>query len=136
MATILMIDDDTGWVAAMRAMLEAKGHRFHSAPNGEKGLARVKEVNPDLIILDVMMDRYTEGFHISQSLRDPADESEYAAYRKVPILVFSAIHRTTPHRFAPDEDHFPVDEFHDKATPAPELLAAVERLLAKAAAGR
>ncbi len=136
MATILMIDDDPDVVAAIRALLEGHGHHFHSAENGEVGLRRVVEVNPDLIILDVMMTRYTEGFNVARTLREPSPDSPYAANRNVPILVFTAIHKTTPHRFGPDEGYLPVDAFLDKSTPTDQLLATVEALLATAGAAR
>lgn len=131
MATILMIDDDVDLTAALKVLLEGKGHRFHTAANGELGLRRVKETSPDLIILDVMMDRYTEGFRVAQRLRDTSDDSEYAAYRKVPILVLSAVHRTTSFRFGPNEDSLPVDQFLEKPVSADRLMAAVEGLIGK-----
>jgi len=136
MAKIVMIDDDPDQVAAMRTLLEAAGHELHAAPNGEEGLALVKRVAPALIILDVMMTRYTEGFHVARMLRDEEPDSPYAAYRHIPIIVCSAIHKTTPHRFGPDEGYLPVDVFLDKTTPADKVLAAIDELLAKSAAGR
>ena len=136
MATILMVDDDTDLVAALKTLLENKGHRFYAAANGELGLRRVKETDPDLIILDVMMDRYTEGFHVAQVLRDPSDESPYAAYRNVPILVLTAVHRTTPFRFGPNEGSLPVDAFLEKPATADRLMATVEELLGRTAATR
>ncbi len=131
MATILMIDDDADLAAALKVLLEGKGHRFHTATNGELGLRRVKETSPDLIILDVMMDRYTEGFHVAQRLRDTSDDSEYTAWRKVPILVLTAVHRTTSFRFGPNEDSLPVDEFLEKPVSADRLVGAVEKLLGR-----
>ena len=134
MAKILMIDDDRDLVAAMKILLEAHGHQFYSTPNGEAGLRAVKEFCPDAIVLDVMMDRYTEGFRVSQLLRDPSDDSPYAAHRNVPILVLTSIHRTTPHRFGPNLDALPVDAFLEKPVPHDLLLSTLDALLAKAAA--
>jgi CheY-like chemotaxis protein len=136
MAKILMIDDDRDLVASMKILLEAHGYEFHSTANGEAGLRAVGEISPDLILLDVMMDRYTEGFHVAQVLRDPSDASEYAAYRGVPILVLTAVHRTTPHRFGPDESSLPVDAFLEKPASADRLVATVEELLGKTPARR
>jgi CheY-like chemotaxis protein len=133
MAKILMIDDDRDLVESMRILLEAHGHHFHSMPNGEAGLRRIKEVCPDLIVLDVMMDRYTEGFRVSQLIRDQSDDSPYASCRSVPILVLTSIHRTTPHRFGPNLDALPVDAFLEKPVPNDQLLAAIDSLLAKTA---
>ena len=94
MATILMVDDDTDLVAALKTLLENKGHRFYAAANGELGLRRVKETDPDLIILDVMMDRYTEGFHVAQVLRDTSDESRI---RRLPKRPDPGADRGSPH---------------------------------------
>ena len=134
MATILMIDDDADLAAALKVLLEGKGHRFHTAANGELGLRLVKDLAPDLIILDVMMDRYTEGFRVAQRLRDSSDDSEYAAYREVPILVLTAVHRTTSFRFGPNDDSLPVDEFLEKPVSADRMVATVERLLSRTSA--
>jgi CheY-like chemotaxis protein len=130
MATILMVDDDADLVSAVKVLLEAHGHRVDSAPNGEQGLRCIREAMPDLIILDVMMDRYTEGFRFSQTLRDSDEGSPYAAYRSVPILVLTSIHRTTAHRFAPHVSSLPVDAFLEKPVSTEQLLQTIEALLA------
>ena len=129
MAKILMIDDDPDVVLAVQIPLEAAGYEFHSANNSRQGLERVRELEPDLIILDVMMESATEGFQASLKLRDRAPESEYAAYRDIPILMLTSVHTTTPLRFAPDEDYLPVDAFVEKSTGPEEILAKVKELL-------
>jgi CheY-like chemotaxis protein len=129
MAKILMIDDDPDILTAIRIPLEAVGHEFSEARSGSEGLEKIKEVNPDLIILDVMMESATEGFQLSLKLRDRSPDSEYAAYRDIPILMLTAIHTTTPLRFAPDEDYLPVDAFLDKSADPDQLLAKVDELL-------
>ena len=131
MAKILMIDDDPDIVAAIRIPLEATGYEYYAAKDGAEGLEKIKEVNPDLIILDVMMETATEGFQLSLKLRDRSLNSEYAAYRDIPILMLTAIHTTTPLRFAPDEDYLPVDAFLDKSADPDQLLAKVKELLEK-----
>lgn len=131
MAKILMIDDDPDIVMATRIPLEASGYEFDVAYNSKEGLKKVKEVNPDLIILDVMMESATEGFHVSLKLRDRSPDSEYAAFRNIPILMLTAVHTTTPLRFEPDQDYLPVDAFLDKGTDPDELLAKIEELLNK-----
>lgn len=131
MAKILMIDDDPDVVTAVRIPLEAHGHEFHVAGSGAEGLEKVKELNPDLIILDVMMETATEGFQVSLKLRNRSPDSEYAAYRDIPILMLTAIHTTTPLRFEPDEDYLPVDAFVDKSADPEALLAKVDELLTR-----
>jgi len=133
MAKILMIDDDTDFIAGMRILIESRGHQFFAALNGAEGLKRTKEVNPDLIVLDVMMDTRTEGFHVSLRLRDRSPESEYAAYRNVPILMLTSIHQTTPLRYGPDEDYLPVNVLLEKSVRFDVIVAKMEELLKAAA---
>ena len=131
MAKILMIDDDPDIIAAVRIVLEAGGHELHAAGSGKEGLERIKVIDPDLVILDVMMETYTEGFHVSVTLRNPAPDSAYARFRHTPILMLTAVHTSTPLRFTPDEDYLPVDAFLDKGAPPEKLLATVNELLRK-----
>jgi CheY-like chemotaxis protein len=128
---ILVVDDDPDLVEVIRLTLEANGYQVHSAVNGADGLKKVKEVHPDLIILDVMMDYTTEGFQISLQLRSPDPDSEYAPYQDIPILMLTALHNTTPLRFGPDEDYLPVDDFVEKPLEPSALVEKVGKLLGK-----
>ena len=128
---VLVIDDDPDLVEVVRLVLEASGYQVFSAINGTRGLEMVKEIDPDIIILDVMMDYTTEGFQVTLALRSPDPASEFAAYRDKPILMLTAIHSTTPLRFTPEEDYLPVDDFVEKPIEPVELVAKVEALLAK-----
>jgi two-component system alkaline phosphatase synthesis response regulator PhoP len=128
---ILVIDDDPDLVEVIRLTLEANGYQVYSAAGGAEGLQQVKEINPDLIILDVMMDYTTEGFQVSLALRSPEPESEYAPYRDIPILMLTAIHSTTPLRFTPEEDYLPVDDFVEKPLEPGDLVKKIEALLGK-----
>ena len=128
---ILVIDDDPDLVEVMRLTLEANGYQVYSAGGGADGLKKVKEVKPDLIILDVMMDYTTEGFQVSLQLRSPDPDSEYAPYQDIPILMLTALHSTTPLRFGPDEDYLPVDDFVEKPLEPSALVEKVEKLLGK-----
>ncbi|MBI5030905.1 MAG: response regulator [Chloroflexi bacterium] len=122
---ILIIDDDDDLVLAMRLPLEAAGYQVSRAATGEEGLGKVKEINPHLIILDVMMDTTTAGFQVSLALRSPDPKSEYAAYRHIPILMLTAIHQTTTLRFGPDQDYLPVDAFIEKPIEPKKLIEEV-----------
>jgi CheY-like chemotaxis protein len=129
MPKILVIEDDRDMVAAIRLPLEANGYEVLTAATGEEGLQKVKEVEPDLIILDVMMETTTAGFQVSLQLRNPDTESEFAAYRHIPILMLTAIHTTTSLRFGPDEAYLPVDDFVDKPIDPDVLLKKVRTLI-------
>lgn len=132
MAKILMIDDDPDMVLAARLCLEDAGHQVVDARNAAAGLRRLPEVQPDLIILDVMMDSTTEGFQTALQLRSSDPASPFAAFRRVPIVMLTALHSTTDLRFTPDEDYLPVDAFLDKPIDPERLIRTVADLLAKA----
>lgn len=128
---ILIVDDDDDIVLAMRLPLEAAGYQVFRGTTSDDGLRKVKETHPDLILLDVMMDTTTAGIQVSLTLRNPDPASEYAAYREIPILMITAIHATTPLRFAPDHEYLPVDAFIEKPIEPATLLTMVRELLAK-----
>jgi DNA-binding response OmpR family regulator len=129
MPKILVIEDDADMVTAIRMPLEANDYEVFAAATGEEGLQKVKDVEPDLIILDVMMETTTAGFQVSLQLRNPDEDSEYAAYRHIPILMLTAIHTTTSLRFGPDEAYLPVDDFVDKPVDPDVLLKKVRALI-------
>jgi DNA-binding response OmpR family regulator len=128
---ILIIDDDDDLVHALRLPLEAAGYSVSRAASGTEGLQKVKEVRPDLIILDVMMDTTTEGFHVSLTLRSPDPRSEYKVFSQIPILMLTSIHTTTSLRFGADKDYLPVDAFIEKPIEPAELLKKVRECLSR-----
>jgi len=73
--------------------------------------------------------RSRSSTQFSLTLRSPDPNSPYAAYRHIPILMLTAIHTTTPLRFAPDMDYLPVEEFVEKPISPEKLLEKVARLL-------
>jgi two-component system alkaline phosphatase synthesis response regulator PhoP len=129
--TVLIIDDDPDIQEAMCLPLEVQGYKVVVATNGEEGLAKVLECAPDLIILDIMMFTPTEGFHVAYQLRSDDPDSPYLRFRKVPILIVTAIHQATTLRFHfdGDEDFLPADEFIEKPIEPAILLEKVGKFL-------
>jgi CheY-like chemotaxis protein len=128
--TILIIDDNPDMALAVSMPLEAAGYQVAWARSGHEGLAKLLEIAPELIILDVMMETSTAGFQVSLTLRSPDPGSPYARFRDVPILMLTAIHTTTSLRFGADEAYLPVDDFVEKPVDADLLLEKVKTLLA------
>lgn len=127
---ILIVDDDPDIALAARLCLEQAGYEVIEARTSKEGLAKVKADQPNLIILDVMMESTTAGFQTALALRSRDPKSEYAAYSKIPIIMLTSIHQTTPLRFGPEEDYLPVDVFIDKPVDPEVLVKKVETLLA------
>lgn len=128
---ILLVDDDPDQRLTLRLPLEAAGYEVAEAVSLPEGLEKIKEVKPDLIILDVMMDTMTSGFQFALAIHSPDPASEFKEFREVPILMLTAIHSTTPLRFAADEDYLPVQEFIEKPVEPEVLLAKVRNYLEK-----
>ncbi|MBM4055871.1 MAG: response regulator [Planctomycetes bacterium] len=128
---ILIIDDDPDIVEAMRMPLEANSYAVTTAKNGKEGLQKVKEEAPDLIILDVMMDTDTEGFHVAYTLRSEDADSEYKKYKNIPILMITAISGKKGMKFLMEKDmeYLPVDDFIEKPVKPKDLIEKVAKLL-------
>jgi len=130
---IVTIDDDPDILEVLRIALEANNYEVHSASNGAEGLRVIKQVRPDLIILDVMMDTVTEGFHVSYELRNQDPKSEYHEFSKTPILMLTSISQKTGMKFSPEKDgeYLPIDEFVEKPLRIESLLEKAKKLLQK-----
>jgi len=126
---ILIVDDDPDQRLTIRLPLESAGYTVHEATNFDEGLQAARELNPDLIILDVMMDSATAGFQLALSMHSPDPDSEFKDFKKIPIIMLTAIHSTTSLRFAPDEYYLPVEDFLEKPVNPEVLLAAVRKHL-------
>lgn len=85
--TIMIIDDDIDIVNSYKAVLEASGFKVLSAQNGEDGLKMVFKKQPDLIVLDIMMEQPDSGFIFLNELR----EKELS----VPVILCSSIAKAT-----------------------------------------
>lgn len=55
MSTILLIDDDPDLLTLLSMILKKEGYQVEVAENGESGLEMAVQLQPDLILLDIMM---------------------------------------------------------------------------------
>jgi CheY-like chemotaxis protein len=125
---ILIIDDDPDVTEAMKIILENQGYATDSAEDGSKGMERIKVTNPDLIILDVMMNTFREGFLLSRELKKDPN------YKHIPILIVTSVKKKTGIDFetaAGDETWLPVEGFLNKPVEPEVLLGKVRNLLHK-----
>ncbi len=83
---ILIADDDPDVVEDLRFLLEEEGYRTVSASDGEQALSKIRELRPDLVILDLLMPR-VDGFAVIKTLRDPAWEE----FSSIPLIVLTSI---------------------------------------------
>lgn len=55
MLKIAIIEDDIAIVQMYRMKFESEGFEVHTAEDGIQGLALIKKVDPDIVLLDLMM---------------------------------------------------------------------------------
>ena len=130
-AKLLMIDDDVNLVNVFRLVCVAKGYEFHAAHSASEGLEKIRAVDPDLIILDVIMEDFVAGFRVVSELRASGPDSPYRAYRDVPIVMLTSVTSKTHVNFS---DHvgtalLPVDAFVEKPVKPSEILGRIEAIL-------
>ena len=81
---VLVVDDQENNRLLLRDLLEAQGHQVIEATDGAEALARIPDVNPDVVLLDVGMPGM-DGFEVCRRLKaDPATAA-------IPVLLVTAL---------------------------------------------
>ncbi|SHE91220.1 DNA-binding response regulator, OmpR family, contains REC and winged-helix (wHTH) domain [Desulforamulus putei DSM 12395] len=78
--TILIADDDRRIVKIVSHTLEQEGYKIMAAQDGEEAVRLATTMNPDLVIMDIMMPKL-DGLEASQKIKAKVD---------VPIIILSA----------------------------------------------
>ncbi len=127
-ATILIVDDDLDLTKALKTTLESEQYSVVIAADRTEGMEKVKIEEPDLIILDVMMSTWEDGFEMARVLK------KNPQFKDISILMMTAVKDKTGIDFkstAGDPTWCPVDGFLDKPVDLDVLLAEVRKLLQK-----
>ncbi len=127
MAKILIVDDDQDICEVIELVLQKEGYTTASANSRSEGRAKVDQFQPDLLILDVMMEQPDDGIALAQELR--------AAGIQQPILMLTSVAKVTGMNYGRDNEMVPVDEFFEKPIDPDTLIAKVASLLAGQEAG-
>lgn len=80
---ILIIEDDEDMIHILKSILELEGYEIAYARDGEDGLSKAKEYNPDLIILDVILPKI-DGNEVCRRIKKDVELS------KIPIIMLTA----------------------------------------------
>ena len=127
-ADILVVDDDPEMRPALSLILESQGYRVRTAQDGQEGLEKINEKEPDLLILDLLMPRM-DGFEVCKRL----EEKTPAASRKFPVIILSAVFEESGRRRyeLETEAELHVDDYVTKPVSPPVLIQRVEKALLK-----
>ncbi len=80
---ILIIDDDPNITESVQIILESKNYEVHTANSGDSGLDSVKNINPDLVFCDMMMEKVDEGTIVMKEIKKIKPD--------LPVYLLSAI---------------------------------------------
>ena len=129
-AKILIIDDDSDLVEALKMILEMESYEVISAFDGENGLEKVKAEHPDLVILDLLLPK-EDGVVLCRELKGNP------RYTDIPILVLTALAEEVNTKLFPKHEmnSLPADDYVGKPVQPQDLLVRVNKLLAQSKEG-
>jgi PAS domain S-box-containing protein len=82
--TIVFVDNDNLILEAMTELLSAEGYVVHPARDGLEALSLIREVKPDVILLDIVLPKLDGGRVCAAVRQDPT-------LRNTPIIAFSSL---------------------------------------------
>jgi len=81
---ILLVDDDLTLREMYGERLKVEGFEIVQASNGEEALQQAKEVNPNVILLDIMMPKIN-GFDVLRQLKEDPE------LKDIPVIILTAL---------------------------------------------
>lgn len=126
-AKILLVDDDADFVESTKTVLESKPYEVIVATNGDEGLRKAREENPDLILLDIIMP-VEDGFTTAEHLKK---DQQLAG---IPVLMLTSYSSKVAETSIPRSRGYDLeaDDYIDKPVSPQDLLAIVAKHLQKA----
>lgn len=118
--TILIVDDDRELVDGLRAMLERQGYRVIQAHDGHQGKAAIYNQQPDLVILDMMMQRMG-GYPVLEHFKGKSDAP--------PFIMITANEGSRHKAYA---EYLGVVEYIRKPFATEKLLEAIQKAFRQA----
>jgi len=125
MKKILIVDDDQDLREVMKTVLE-KQYRVQEAGSAAEGMAAALKFQPDLVLLDVMMETLSAGFDLARELRTGEKTSH------IKILMITNVDKAMKIDYQSETGEaswLPADGYIVKPVEPKELLATVQKLL-------
>ena len=113
---LLVIDDDSAVTDLLTLLLKSNGFEVAATNNSTEGLGIIRDISPDVVILDLMMPEM-DGWQICKAVRE---------FSQVPIIILSALN--DPSMIASVLDAG-ADDYLTKPTPSRVLIAHINRLI-------
>ena len=128
---IILVDDNTDYLFTMETFLQRNGFEVHTADDGQKGLDLIRKENPDIVLLDVMMESLFYGFFVFQLCKKIRTEDDL---KHIPIIGISGMGDELGINYKqwPDFEYFSPDAFLDKPVDKQRLLELISATIEKA----
>jgi len=120
---ILIIDDDPDFVKTTGIVLKSAGYEIVAAYSGKEGLEKSESEKPDLYIVDLMMETYSEGSKVVESLIKNTETSNK------PRIMITSVDLKGPWVSYPQDDWLSCDFILQKPVAPSDLLEYVDRAL-------
>ena len=123
-AKILLVDDDIDFVETTKLVLESKPYEVIVAYEGDEGLRKAREENPDLVLLDIIMP-VKDGFTAAQQFKKDPQLS------KIPVIMLTSYSSRRGETSIPVSRglELEADDYVEKPVTPEELLKRVEQYL-------
>lgn len=120
---VLIIDDDPDFVKSTGTVLKSGGYEVVEAFSGKEGLEKSKSEKPDIYIIDLMMETYSEGSNVVKALTEDEETKEK------PRIMITSVDLKGPWDSYPEDDWMPCDFVLQKPVSPGDLLKYVNRAL-------
>jgi DNA-binding response OmpR family regulator len=84
MSSILIIEDDVSLLELYKTKFEYEKFIVNTASNGEEGIEKIRNLKPDLVLLDLFMARVS-GFDVLKEVRNDHN------FKSLPIIVLTNV---------------------------------------------
>ena len=119
---VLVVEDEPLISEMIAKSLKLEGYQVDSAKTGEEGLQKVKEVSPDLVLLDVLLPKI-DGWEVLTRMRDDSRT------KSIPIIMLTAL---SDEKSKVQGLRGGADDYVTKPFSSLELMARVEAVLKRA----
>ncbi|MBW1785985.1 MAG: response regulator [Deltaproteobacteria bacterium] len=120
---VLIIDDDPDFVQSSGIVLKTAGYEVVEALSGKEGLEKSNSHKPDLYIIDLMMETYSEGANVVRALVENEET------RDKPRIMITSVDLKGPWAAHSQDDSLACDFILQKPVAPAELLDYVNRAL-------
>lgn len=122
---ILVVEDDVDVLDSRKIVLEHNNYSVATATNVPGAREILEKENIDLIILDIMLENESDGFHFALFVK------MHESFKSIPIIIATAVNQKTRFKFdiSKDREFLPVEKFLEKPIDHDELIVTIRSLL-------